>query len=774
MGVRRSGGQLLPSRHPSRRLHPFAELAGAGAWAARSGALGLMLSMALGCGPASRPPSGDLFDTLSAGVFVEYGGSARLGRPPKHGEIPESAIWSPLPIALREGWLAPSRSGWHPIGGRATLDYRAWGNRPVDRPTLRLDLRRVRAAEGVQRVEVVVNGSSVGEIEIAPGTRKKQLFPVPAEAFELPATIELLFEPPLAREQSRRPPLTLLGLGLGDEMSVNGRLKLGSTPAHDAAGRVLRFTESGKLMAPLDLEWGSKEIWLETRCQAGEATLRISLLDRDGVQRGLASPSECRSSWRSQRISLDGRSGRVNTLVLEVLTESDSSVLEIRRPRIVGSEMAAESDAAGPGPTPVRGRRLAARPPDIVLIILDAARAAHFGLAGYPRNTTPNIDRLAQESLVFEHAFSECPNTSCSIPNLISGVPFMNLGTVFHGKRIPDEVTSLAEYLKPLGYRTVGFSSNPNNSVARNSHQGFDHFERLWGAHRQAQLAAETILEQPLDSPLFLQLHLLPPHQPYKPSPEFDLFTAPAYTGPVEPKIGLRRYSAGLSTFSSADLEQLIALYDGNLRMADDAVEQVLVALKRSGRWQDTLVLLTSDHGEAFGEHGDFQHNSTVFDEMLHVPFILRLPGGEVPSAVDTRRLVALADAVPTILGYLGLEPRPEVWGIDLLSPQAMDEEPRFLYHRTFHLDRPLLAIRDERWKAVTGKGLRMPLLFDLASDPEERFDISAERPEVFSGLALRLRDFIADWERRVPQSTDDVGLSSEEIKILRSLGYVE
>ena len=451
---------------------------------------------------------------------------------------------------------------------------------------------------------------------------------------------------------------------------------------------------------------------------------------------------------------------------------ADGGVMEIRGATPIEGD--AVEPAATPAPAAVAATSTRPSHPDILLIILDAARAQQFGFAGYPRDTTPNLDRLAETSLVFERAFSECPNTACSIPNLITGVPFQNVGTVFKGKRISDDLTTLAEYLGPLGYRTVGFSANPNNSEARNSHQGFDRFERLWGAHNQADLAREEIAQQPANEPLFLQLHFLPPHQPYQPRPEFDIFSDPDYQGPVKPQMSLRRYSDGYLTFTPEDVEQLRALYDGNLRMADDAIESVFAALRDAGRWDNALVVVTSDHGEAFGEHGAFSHNRTLFDEMLHVPFVLRLPGDERPEGVSTGARVALSDVVPTILGYLGLPPQPEVLGVDLLGADPELLASRVLFHRTFHRQRSQLGARGPRFYALTGRNARWPLLFDQVDDPEQLTDLAAARPALFAGLALGLRDFIAFSELRMPRDAGDVELSSEEIETLRALGYVE
>ena len=710
---------------------------------------------------------------LARGVFATYDQPLALGRTPRQGEFPDSASWVALPVTPGEGWYRPSKGGWHPTGARAVLDHQAWGDAPTARRALRLDLRQRDRSSRTQRLEVLADGVSVGEVEVVSGAQT-HFFPIAEAGASTRTRIELLFDPPL--ERAPRAPITLTGFGLADEALVHGPLQLDADPTLDDDGRRLRFSHSGRLIASLTPHAEADAIDLEVRCSQGNSRIIVSIHDGDGRVQVSDSLDDCRPRWQSRSIPLPTRLGGLDVLSFDVrLGDEPGASVEIQGVALRGLAPADASGKAetGAAETPSDAAQRTARP-DIVVVILDAARAAHFGFAGYERDTTPHLDRLAAESLIFENAYSECPNTACSIPNLITGVPFLNVGTVFKGRQIPDELNTLAEYLKPLGYRTVGFSANPNNSVARNSHQGFDHFERLWGAHIQAKRARNVIAEQPADEPLYLQLHFLPPHQPYMPQSEFDLFTDPDYQGPVHPKVGLRRYTAGFATFTPADLEQLMALYDGNLRMVDDAVSQVFDALKSAGRWDRSLILLTSDHGEAFGEHGDFQHNSTVFDEMLHVPFVLRLPGGVVPEGLDTRSPVSLSDAVPSILSYLGETPRPEVWGLDLLSRRHGEAPSRLLFHRTSHNRRWLLAIRNERWKAITGRGVLSPALLDLESDPLESENIAALRPVLFSALTLRLRDFLEHSDLRVPRTSEDVELSPEEIEVLRSLGYVQ
>lgn len=419
--------------------------------------------------------------------------------------------------------------------------------------------------------------------------------------------------------------------------------------------------------------------------------------------------------------------------------------------------------------------------PDILIVILDAARARSFGAYGYPRDTTPFIDRLATGGLAFDQAFSECPTTSCSIPNLISGLPFVDVGAANEDRRIDDRITTLAESLQAAGYWTLGISANPANSVARNSNQGFGRFDEMWAwpghddrhperfdPHQLSRRAIEALGTVPPDQPLFMQLHYIPPHEPYDPRPEFDIFGDPAYTGSVSPGVARRGVRAGRRTLSEADVEELIALYDGNLRMADDAVELVFEALRAAGRWDNTVVLVTADHGEAFFEHGRQGHNSTLYDEMLHVPFILRLPGDARPD-VDTQRLVTLSDVTPTLLGLVGLPPQPGVNGVDLLN-SATDPERAIFLRRASR--KPTYAVRTTRWKAIFPAAPPAPELYDLADDPLERNNLAAEHPDVYRDLETLLARHLEAVEA-LQLTSEEFELSDAEREALRSLGYV-
>jgi arylsulfatase len=470
--------------------------------------------------------------------------------------------------------------------------------------------------------------------------------------------------------------------------------------------------------------------------------------------------------------------GETCVISLDVEAETGAGAIEIGRPRTV---VRVEPAAAEKRPDTPLGT--AARKPDIVLITLDAARPHHFSCYGYHRKTTPNIDRLAKESLVFRNAFALVPNTRRSVPTMVTGLSLQNHQVVYDDSALSPEATTLAEYLHQAGYATAAFSSSPNNSRAVGTDQGYEVFVELWNELRRhksrradylAKRAIDWLEEQDDERPLHLQLHFVPPHAPYQPLPKFDRFSDPDYTGIFDGS------TDSIFTFDQRhrkptpdDLNQAIALYDGNLRAGDDAVADVFEALQARGRWNNTVILVTSDHGEAFFEHHRMSHNNTVYDEMLRVPFILRLPEGIDRGGFNLDRMATLADIVPTLLAAASLEPNADLDGVNLLRAARRKNKPfdRYFVGRTAHTI-PMRCIRTSRWKATlanSGQGE----LFDLIEDPGEQHNLRHRHPEIFAALGQILTRQLLE-PPSITGAVRNTEVSDSDRKMLEALGYVE
>ena len=537
----------------------------------------------------------------------------------------------------------------------------------------------------------------------------------------------------------------------------------------DREADVLKLTRTGTFLVPWSVPENARGVELSIRTKGHHARLRAGVMTIDGLEQSAFEATEGR-----HRIDLTSYRGRDLFLVFDADLPRGGRV-DLRFPRRLAAE---------PSPATTASSTAAASRPNVVIVVLDAARADRFGVYGYERDTTPHIDQLATEGLVFESALAECPYTTCSMPNLLAGLSFRQHGVVSRGQKLAEEARTLAEELSGLGYQTLGFTGNPNSSRATGAAQGFDEFHEVWrlaeGRDRtHPGFLTDRVIErlgEPDERPLFLLVHYVPPHEPYDPDPAFDVFTDPDYAGPVT---GEQRFIQSVFAreieLDAADLAELSALYDGNLKMADHAVFSLTEALRRTGRWDDTLFVLTSDHGEAFDEHGYLGHNETLYEEMLRVPLILRLPGGIQPASASTSRLASLGDVMPTVLGYLGHPSPTEILGEDLLHPATPATRDRLLWLRSSHEAGTIFGVRTPRFKLMARASASWAAgwfrLFDLAEDPSESSDRASEKRLLQAALTLRLERALQS--RGGQLSAEELAIPEEDREMLRSLGYL-
>ena len=674
-------------------------------------------------------------------------------------------------LRLGDGWSAPDASGRWALGDRSTVLVH------LAEPAARNLLFEYRSP-GIDSITVSVNGVAVGQLPTEP-TWHTQLLEVPDGMLTGGVNrVELLYAagpqgfPLFADDGWRSVYFRTLGVIKSDEAPPPSEL---SGPLSRSAG-TLTIGQSGTLLVPYPSDRalasvtvtmsGDARLWLPS-----EFGLRYWAAGADDPEPPTAMARDSLGGvWgrtsASLTLPLDGRAGPGCFLIDTDLASPDSPLrLDLL-----------EAEESPPGISPARERPAAA--PDIVLIVLDAARADHVGAYGYMKPTTPNIDRLSEDSLVFQNVFATAPYTLSSMTTMLTGLSFVQHGVTGREHKLPATVTTLAEYLREAGYRTSCLSANPNNSVALGLEQGCGVFEEFWQNSRPpASLDPYRVSRRALDefgdaaeAPLFLMLHYMPPHEPYAPRSEFDVFGDDGYEGTFDGSWEtIRSIDDGTLDPTRADLDELVSLYDGNLRTGDDAVSLVLGSLRQRARWNQTVVLVTSDHGEAFGEHGRMGHNTTVYDEMIHVPFVLRVPDDLLPAAVETASLASLADVTPTLLGLAGVEPRGRLYGKDLLAPPRITGERRVVSRSGG--TQAVYGYRTQRWKAILGRGGEGEL-YDMATDPGEQADRYVEHPGTFACLDALLR---LELSGAIEASAEagEPELSKEELRTLRSLGYV-
>ena len=462
--------------------------------------------------------------------------------------------------------------------------------------------------------------------------------------------------------------------------------------------------------------------------------------------------------------------------------------------------------AAGCGGRPVA--------PNVLLVSIDSLRADHVSAYGYPRPTSPNIDALAATGALFENAFS---TTSWTLPSHVALFTSMNdlvHGVVFHDRALDPLRKTLPEVFQENGYATAGFFSGPYLIPAFGFGRGFDtyvpcmdyldpaevgHAAFAPAAHRAShgdvtspRIYEEVAswLERSATEPFFLFVHMWDVHYDYIPPPEYATrFTDPTYDSPVD-FTGVHTNPAINARMDRRDLDHLIGLYDGEIAYTDHHLGKIVQRLDELHLRENTLIVVTSDHGDAFFEHGLKGHQNDLYDEVLRIPLVVSWPG-TVESGVRYGEQVSIVDVMPTILGLVGLPAPPEALGRDL-APLLRGERPADRRGSTIFAeltvfgksyDLHLRAVRTPRYKAIVDAppgraGRPRAVVYDLAADPRERRPMAPDQSDLARAAAEQLDNAIQwseEYARQLP--TGDGAESPPDLdpirQQLRALGYV-
>jgi len=435
-----------------------------------------------------------------------------------------------------------------------------------------------------------------------------------------------------------------------------------------------------------------------------------------------------------------------------------------------------------------------APPPNLLLVVIDTLRRDHLGLHGYPKPVSPNLDAFAREAAVFDRCVAASSWTEPSTASLLSGLYPARHGAHEYA-RVPPEAEMLAELLQAAGYRTGGVSGNPNASPLFGFDQGFDHFHfpgtdvaREYPDVSELVARAEEFLAQDDGRPLFLYLHVMNVHGPYRAPPEFRarFLEEPHAEFPFQNELWIDLLRRGRverrGEVGAEQLRDLRARYDGAIAYPDQVLGHFLRRRRAAGGAGRDLVVITSDHGEELFDHGGFGHGFTLHRELIDVPLLLRRPGGE-GGGLRIDAPVSLVDLPATLLDLLGLQPagsegrvgdgislRPLLEGgaIERDAPIVAQLE-RGRQGAAFLVQRwPLRVIETERDYAGRTGVLE---LFDLAADPAERRDLAAEDPERAARLRAALRARRAALESQ-GLDAERPALDERTLQAMQALGY--
>lgn len=324
---------------------------------------------------------------------------------------------------------------------------------------------------------------------------------------------------------------------------------------------------------------------------------------------------------------------------------------------------------------PVTGPR-----PNIVLIVMDTTREDRLGCYGHSRKNTPTLDALAGESTVYRNAYSVSSWTAPGHASLFTGLYPAAHGCTQENWTMGEDLVTLAEVLGGNGYQTHGITENPTVSAAAGFAQGFDTYQEVWRpweyeddenqAYRLLQGVLETLDRE---KPLFLFINFIEPHAPYNSSREFiDAYVDDPRAGP-NGNNGQEFY-LGRVKRNERDFRHMKALYDAEILYTDHQVGRVIQRLKEEDLWEDTIFIVTSDHGENIGEHGHMEHYFSLHETTVKIPLLIRHPGTFQPGAED-HEPTQLTDIFPTLMGLLELE-AGVAQGADLLAAGSRTGRP--------------------------------------------------------------------------------------------------
>jgi len=439
------------------------------------------------------------------------------------------------------------------------------------------------------------------------------------------------------------------------------------------------------------------------------------------------------------------------------------------------------------------GRASAPQPDNVVVFVLDTLRKDGLGCYGRAAGPTPTIDALAADGVRFDQAIAPSGWTVPSVASLMTGTWPTIHGAMGKGTRITPirpELSLATQLFKQAGYDTVGFGNAAFVSPMIGIDRGFDLFDHRYSYNWDTRRAGETIdaalaqLRERTSRSSFYFIHLFDAHLDYNPPDEYATRHVGARRDPPLPvdqtavlAMGTGEDGNGPPTIE--DREYLRGLYDAEIDFIDDQVGRFIDELKALGLYDRTTIVITSDHGEEFWEHGGFQHGHSLYDELVHIPLLIKFPAALGLTGRNVESQVRLIDVMPTLFEVADVEPQDSFLGESLLPYSRGEVEkdlPAFCESTLYGPS--LIAMRDTRYKFIqelTPAGIGASVLFDWRADPGETRDLSGEAPDARDRQQSRLMEFhsgIVERAKSLPEN-EPMNLHPDRIKQLKSLGYI-
>lgn len=412
--------------------------------------------------------------------------------------------------------------------------------------------------------------------------------------------------------------------------------------------------------------------------------------------------------------------------------------------------------------------------PNLFLISIDTLRSDHLSPYGYAKPTSPFLARLAAEGRLYRQAVVNTHGTTPSHATILSSLPQEIHRVGYTGSaedRVPEAIPLVQTVLGEAGYWTLGVTGGGNAGGKFGFDRDFDRFDDKSRAVVTGIDRFFALLDQrPAEQPVFGFFHTYEVHSPYTPPAEYRSTFGPG-EGSVEPTSEkLVEWAHRAHELAEEDLRHIVAQYDGGIAHTDGSMERFFAGLEERGLLKSSLLIITSDHGEEFGEHGGLLHRGLLYDELLRVPMILwgSCLAGESGERDD---LVSSLDIAPTLLACAGLQP-PKSWqGRDLLTT-AETTNPPGTEPIISQYGRTLYSVRTATWKLIVSEGEAREL-YHLEDDPHETTNLAAKEPGTVENLLLYLRKWRQQQAAAGAAQPGNVELSDEDKRHLEALGYL-
>jgi len=687
---------------------------------------------------------------------------------------------------MGSGWSSQDErwaGGWSFVwatGASSVVRFEVVGTLPA---VLRFRARPAVAPTGEQQtVTFVLNGTTIGAVDLAPGTEVYRVV-IPDDAiFEGENELELryAFKVGASEADSRDRAVAW------DWLRLVTRDGSEADPDESTTASV----EEGGLQLPLamrvdyfvELRPGTRLV-VEAAGSGNhpQAELVVETLEVDGTRLTYDVAGDQLGGSVSVELAATGPV----RLSLRVAADPSGRGVNLRAARL-------EANASGAVDTAARPESIALERPNVIVYLVDTLRADHLGTYGYELPTSPALDAMASEGVVFERMFAQSGWTRTSVASLMTGLNPPVHGVLSRDDALPEAAITLPVLMRDLGYETVAVITNGNVSGTFGFEQGFDRFkyfgEQAQDINPEVHHLSDAVNAEFLgwldgrqtDQPFFAYLHTSDPHAPYTPrEPYLGQFVGDLPRSGLDWPRYARAFVAGQDELSAEQVrDELAALYDAEIAFNDFHFGRLLAALEERGVAQNTVVIFTSDHGEEFLDHDGYGHGKTLYRELVQVPLVLRLPQG---IAAGTRPVATAQhiDLLPTIVELAGGTPPAWAQGRSLL-PAVRDATWRSKVTARSYLELDISSVASlisDDWHLLRSPmdgdhartlGLR---LFDLAADPAEFSDLRA-RQKVIAGLLL------ANWRRMEAGEAPLFAIDSAEIDAelaarLRDLGYI-